>query len=246
MTQIDGSRPGAEYMAKSEFRSEGRAVRPRDSSTLILVRRDTAEPTLLMGKRSAKHRFMPNKFVFPGGVVDLADSRLKPHSQLHPAVLARLIKGASSSKAQALALAAIRETFEETGLILGEPAENTVQTRSPQWRNFLRHELTPKLDSLHFFARAITPPYRGRRYDTRFFMADADSLKTGTGPAPEASGELLQLHWVTLAQARELELPHITRIVLDEVEQRITNCQTPEQSGPFIYFRHGKPVMERH
>ena len=105
------------YIAKTEIRSVGRAVRPRDAATLILVRRDGTEPKILMGKRSAGHAFMPNKFVFPGGKVDAADSRLRPPGDLHPQVLARLMKGCSQSRARGLAMAAIRETYEETGLI---------------------------------------------------------------------------------------------------------------------------------
>ena len=65
---------------EQEFReaSVGRAVRPRDAATLILVRNDGATPQVLMGQRHANHKFMPNKFVFPGGRVDPADSRVRP------------------------------------------------------------------------------------------------------------------------------------------------------------------------
>jgi 8-oxo-dGTP pyrophosphatase MutT (NUDIX family) len=75
---------------------------------------------MVMGKRAAGHKFMPNKFVFTGGKVDVVDSRIRPPNDLHPSVLKRLMKGCSVSRARSLALAAIRETFEETGLILGE------------------------------------------------------------------------------------------------------------------------------
>ena len=78
------------YISKSEIRSAGRAVRPRDAATLIVVRRDGRSPRVLMGKRSAAHKFMPNKCVFPGGRVDAGDGRLRPPHDLHPQVLARL------------------------------------------------------------------------------------------------------------------------------------------------------------
>ena len=107
------------YVAGSEYRSGGRAVRPRDAATLIIVRSDGGQPRILMGQRAAGHKFMPNKFVFPGGKVDVGDHRLRPPHDLHPAVMARLTRGCSETRARALAMAAIRETYEETEANLG-------------------------------------------------------------------------------------------------------------------------------
>lgn len=233
------------YIAGSEIRSRGRAVRPRDAATLIIVRRDGAQPRILMGQRSATHKFMPNKFVFPGGKVDVGDGRLCPPHDLHPAVMSRLTRGCSPTRARALAMAAIRETYEETGLILGEPDTPTLRTRSDAWRQFLRFDINPRLDSLHYIARAITPPYRNKRFDARFFMAEADLIQGDVHEAPEGSGELLGIHWVTLEDARALELPNITRMVLAEVERRLERGHSPEDAGPFVYFQHGKPVKEQ-
>jgi 8-oxo-dGTP pyrophosphatase MutT (NUDIX family) len=142
-------------------------------------------------------------------------------------------------------MAAIRETYEETGLVLGEPDTPTLKTRSPHWRNFLQFDVNPRLDRLHLIARAITPPYRNRRYDARFFMADAELIQGDVHEAPEGSGELLQLHWVTLPDAQDLALPSITRMVLAEVEQRLERGQQPGDHGPFIYFRRGKTVIDK-
>ncbi len=125
-------------MSQGECRDGGRAVKPKDAATLILVRDGDHGPRVLMGKRAAGHKFMPNKFVFPGGKVDLGDGRLTPPHDLHPAVLKRLSKDCSESRARALGMAAIRETYEETGLVLGESDTPTLKTRSPQWRNFLQ------------------------------------------------------------------------------------------------------------
>lgn len=231
--------------AKSEFRSGGRAVRPRDAATLIVVRRDAGHPRVLMGKRAAGHKFMPNKFVFPGGKVDVGDVRIRPPHDLHPEVLKRLARGCSPSRARGLAMAAIRETYEETGLILGEPDTPTMKTRSPHWRDFLQHGVNPRLDSLHLVARAITPPYRVRRFDARFFMAEADLIQGEVHEAPQGSGELLQIHWVSIDDALELDLPNITRVVLGEVQRRLLEGHAPADEGPFIHFRHGKPVEDR-
>jgi 8-oxo-dGTP pyrophosphatase MutT (NUDIX family) len=234
------------YIANSEYRQGGRAVRPRDAATLILVRRDGAEPRVLMGKRAASHKFMPNKYVFPGGRVDPGDGRLKPPMDLHPEVLRRLCLGCSESRARALAMAAIRETWEETGLVLGEPDSATLRSRSPQWHSFLQHEVNPRLDTLQYIARAITPPYRNRRFDARFFMADVALVQKGLEERPAGSGELLGLHWVGFEQAQSLELPHITRLVLAEVERRLDGGHQPQDPGPFIYFKHGQPIVEQH
>ncbi|NQX87116.1 MAG: NUDIX hydrolase [Halioglobus sp.] len=233
------------YIADTERRKSGSAVRPRDAATLIIVRRDGADTRVLMGKRAASHKFMPNKFVFPGGAVDRADSRIVPPYDLHPKVMQRLSQGCSESRARALAMAAIRETFEETGLIIGEPDTPTLVTRSPHWASFLRHDINPRLDVLHLIARAITPPYRNRRFDARFFMVDATHIQGGVQEHPEGSGELLDLHWVDLLEAQRLEqLPNITRTVLFALEQRLQNAAGHESHGPFVYMRRGKRIID--
>jgi 8-oxo-dGTP pyrophosphatase MutT (NUDIX family) len=229
----------------SEIRTQGRAVKPKDAATLIIVRREGTQPQILMGKRAAGHKFMPNKFVFPGGKVDRADSRIRPAKDLHPMVMQRLMKGCSASRARALALAVIRETFEETGLLLGETDPQTFNSRSAGWGAFLQQGVTPRLDTLNVIARAITPTYRNRRFDTRFFMVEADLIQNDVQIAPVGSGELLQLQWVTIKEAEQLELPTITRIVLNEVERRLAYGHSPQDQGPFIYFRHGKAVMDK-
>src|SRR5271170_8366073 len=98
----------------------GRAVRPRDAATLIVLRRDGPKPRVLMGRRHGGHDFMPDKWVFPGGRIDPSDFRAPVASELRPNVAARLNKTAPPKRARALALAAIRETFEECGLLLGK------------------------------------------------------------------------------------------------------------------------------
>ncbi len=234
------------YVGESEYREGGRAVRPRDAATLILVRDGDSGPEVLVGRRAAGHKFMPNKYVFPGGRVDPGDSRLRTSSELHPAVSSRLQLGCSETRARGLALAAIRETWEETGLVLGERDSALPRSRSPQWREFLREGVAPRLDTLSYIARAITPPYRKQRFDARFFMADVSLVAKGLGRALEGSGELQELRWVDIEAAQHLELPHITRLVLGEAERRLREGHGPEESGPFVYFRQGKPIIEQH
>ena len=190
-----------------------KAVRPRDAATLIIVRQGDT-PRILMGKRAASHKFMPNKFVFPGGRRDPCDSRIDAPHALRAPVLRRLERhtGAAMNAARlrGLALAAIRETFEETGLVLGHAAARPPRSRNADWGRYFAHGVVPPLDQMDFIARAITPTYRTRRFDTRFFLAYAEQLFTD----PErinASGELLDLHWLTLDEARKRDLPIITR-----------------------------------
>ncbi len=249
-SRVDASISGDEqhdaaYISKDELRCKSRAVRPKDAATLLIVRHGGREPRVLMGKRAASHKFMPNKFVFPGGRVDPGDSRIVPPHDLHPEVMKRLRRGCSETKARALALAAIRETYEETGLVIGEPHTPTLKTRSPQWADFLQHDVNPRLDVMHLIARAITPPYRNRRFDARFFMVDAEHIQGEVHERPQGSGELLDLHWVGLSRARQMDqLPHITRSVLQELERRLRAGEGPEGPGPFVHTRYGRSVID--
>ena len=230
---------------KPEDGPKGRAVRPRHAATLILTRpRAAGAPEILMGKRSAAHRFMPNKYVFPGGRVDVADSRLAHHTDLRPEVLARVARHGGERLARALARAAIRETFEEAGLLLGRPAAAPCRSSAPGWSQFFGLGFEPDLSALTYVARAITPPYRDRRFDTRFFIADADALAEPPETARAASGELLELAWVSLAEARALDLPTITRAVLDEIEAR-SDDPYADRDVPFFRFANGKPAWSR-
>ena len=177
------------------------------------MRRDgAAKPRVLMGKRHADHAFMPNKFVFPGGRLDPADCRIEPIGDLDPAVrdklLARMRGPATPTRARGLAMAAVRETFEEVGIIIGRAAgEPRPSSRSPAWRAFLDTGHRPDLSGMRLFARAITPPGRPRRFDTRFFIAEAGAAVNLDEPVRAASEELLDPYWVTIEEARALDLP---------------------------------------
>lgn len=236
---------------EQEYReaTEGRAVRPRDASTLIIVRRDSATPQVLMGQRHANHKFMPNKFVFPGGRVDRADSRVKPAQELRDPVTRRLLvrmRGKPSElRARALAMAAIRETFEETGLVIGKRMAALQKSKHPDWNEYLAQGVAPALGTLDFVARAITPPYRTRRFDTRFFIADAEAIE-GDPAKVAGSGELQGLHWLTIDDARGLDLPNITRVVLDELDERLalSSAAQRRRAVPFVHFRNGNAIRD--
>ena len=244
------SRYGTTPGRPEEYRQGGeRAVRPKDAATLIIVRQDD-EPRLLLGKRSMKHKFMPGKFVFPGGRLDLIDQRLNVPTELQKPVFERLRKQTQSqvsdAKLKGLALAAIRETFEETGLVVGRPTSEQVTTSNKGWQQYFAHGVLPPLESMDFIARAITPPYRIRRFDTRFFMVFDEVIHSDPSAVGSASGELLDLHWLTLDEARQTDLPAITRMVIDIVEERLTKPREAQlkQSAPFVRSLYKQWVTE--
>jgi 8-oxo-dGTP pyrophosphatase MutT (NUDIX family) len=208
-------------MSESQSPQKQPALRPRDAATLILVRRDAAQPRVLMGKRHESHKFMPGKYVFPGGRVDLADCRVQPSRPLEQAVAGKLLSQMrgrpSEARAQGLAMAAVRETFEEVGYVVGTPG-SIAPTRSSAWSQFHQTGHGADLSGLKLLARAITPPGRPRRFDTRFFIADASVIANPDSPLTPETDELLTPHWVTIEEARLLDLPWITGQILKRLE----------------------------
>ncbi|RED11053.1 NUDIX hydrolase [Pontivivens insulae] len=198
----------------------------RDAATIILLRGGRDDPHLLMGQRGAKAVFMPNKYVFPGGALDDQDRDIPVHRDLVPHVRAILNQQSEPDKSARLALAAIRELFEETGLALGQPGQ-TEQDVPPDWAGFVARGLLPDLGALDVIFRAVTPAGRPRRFDARFFMARVEDITGDPDDFSEACDELSHLHWVPLADARKLALPFITEIVLSEVEARLRTGPRP-------------------
>jgi len=196
-----------------------KSIKPRDAATLILVR---GGREVMMGQRAKGHVFMPDKWVFPGGRVDPGDARARAATELTSETEALLRKGTISRRPpRAFALAAVRETLEEAGLRVGS-------------------EAGPELDKLSFVARAVTPPYRPRRFDARFFMADADAVLAHHDPIQ--GEELLHVRWFNLDEAKALDLPSITRFVLKEVEARLAGEAV---QPPFLRWSRGSHTLER-
>ena len=220
-------------------RVEGPRLRPRDAATLILVRRDGSEPRVLMGRRAEGHVFMASKWVFPGGRVDRADARAPFATDLRPEVAAAVARSAPASRVRALALAAVRETFEETGLLLAQEAPP--RPGAGPWRDFLARGALPDLAALDYVARAVTPPGRSRRFDARFFMAGADRLMH-LDPEPGAEKELDEIAWIPLGETEGFDLPQITRFVLGELKHRLDD---PSRHPPLVRMVRGRHVIER-
>lgn len=233
--------PNYDPRSDGAMREKGvKSVKPRHAATLIIVRRDGPQPRLLMGRRNGGHSFMPGKWVFPGGRIDRGDFTAPSANDLTPETAAKLsltLRHASPQLPRALGLAAIRETFEEAGLLLAKQA--APRPGAGPWRPFLEAGALPDLSALQYVARAITPPYRPKRFDARFFMAEAESLLS-LERRPDC-GELDEIAWVDLDEALALDLPNITRFVVAEIAERLKGEQRPI---PFMRFLNGARRLE--
>jgi 8-oxo-dGTP pyrophosphatase MutT (NUDIX family) len=187
-----------------------RTVRARHAASIIVLRSGQDDPEMLMGMRGAKHRFMPNRLVFPGGAVDRADLSAPAGSPPQPHTMRHLRKVANERLAHGLAIAAARELDEETGLSLGTP---------------------PRLDGIEYLCRAVTPPNSPIRFNARFLIVNADRL-SGT---LAGSGELENLRYYGMHEALALDLAMPTRMVIERLriwlglspEERIALTHTP-------------------
>src|SRR3954463_8109135 len=218
--------------------------RPKDAATLILVDRTASTPKVLVGKRHDKVVFMPGKFVFPGGRVDRTDNRVPVAAPIPQALEANLLKGSpkiTPSRARSLAIAAIREACEETGLCLGRQGNGKAPTLEGPWKPFSEAGLLPDPSGLFLIARAITPPGRVRRFDTRFFTADASTIAHRVEGVIHAEAELVELVWVEIGSKPLADLHPMTRNVLNELEKRLASGPLSHDAQvPFFHFHGGK------
>lgn len=173
-----------------------------DAASVIVLRGAGADARVLMGQRGAGAAFMPRKFVFPGGRVDAGDFHAVLPDLLAPSCRAALTAHVTDGPApHTLTAAALRELHEETGLQLAQHRPAT----------------------LRFVFRAITPIGPPRRFDARFFLAQSDDFAGDMDGFSAASGELTLLQWLTLPQARALDLPFITRVILAELHSTLAH-----------------------
>lgn len=208
-------------------------IRPRDAASIMLLDRSAKSVRVLMGKRHSAHVFMPDLYVFPGGRCDPTDHRLHFSGDLHPTVL-RSLKATdgrplTDGRARALALAAVRELYEEAGVSIGR-APVKAGTSLP----FL-----PDLTNLRYMARAITPPGQPRRFDTRFFAVFAD--EAGINPSEtQDSQELQDLQWIDVNDYSSLQIPAITAVILADLRHGLESdpLLPRERPVPCYFTRH--------
>jgi 8-oxo-dGTP pyrophosphatase MutT (NUDIX family) len=182
-------------------------VRPRDAASLILLRGAGDDLELLAGRRPGHVKFMPGVWVFPGGSVDAEDNRPWQVEIGGDGLPSRLLR---------CARAALRETWEEAGVLVGARAPATGEADS------VRHGLTPveaayaerglvaALDRLRYVGRAITPTGVFRRFNTRFFLAD-DSAVFGE---PVSSDELEEVGWHPIGRRPLAPFRDVTQFML--------------------------------
>jgi 8-oxo-dGTP pyrophosphatase MutT (NUDIX family) len=222
------------------------ALRPRDSATLILLERRRDDVLVLMGRRHARHVFMPGKFVFPGGRTDPADSRVPIAEGLHPDEEEKLVRAtgrAGKSRARAIALSALRETYEEAGLLIGH--RGTFASTAPGWAGFVEHGVQPALGALRFVARAVTPPGNVRRFDTRFLACWKEDVAVAL-PDGGPTDELEEIVWLPLAEARSADIPDITKRILADLDTRLRIDPLLRPGGEVPFYRQIRNRPLRH
>lgn len=175
-----------------------------------------------MGRRPTRSRFMPDVYVFPGGGVEAQDGVSKPLNGLVKPVAAHL-EAQPGPNAATLADAAVRETWEETSLVLGQQAAG---------------RLAADHRPLALVGRAITPTDSPIRFHARFFMADA----THTSGTPKSNGELLDLDWYPADEVFAMPIIDVTEIMLERALAVLGQPKWAIQPIRFSY-RNGKPYV---
>lgn len=201
-------------------------VRPRASASLIVVDRSGNEPRFLLGRRHDAHAFMPGKFVFPGGKLERGDAQL-PAIPLREETAGLLVSSRAIS-AHAIAVAAVREAWEEAAVSIASDAA-PAPTKGPL-------PFHPDLSALTYVARAITPPGFPRRYDTRFFAVFRDRISEKRRPDC-ADAEMTEFGYYSRAETAGINLPSITRIILEHVCRRLDADPLLELRQPLPTFR---------
>jgi 8-oxo-dGTP pyrophosphatase MutT (NUDIX family) len=208
-------------------------LKPKDAAAVVLIDDSGPAPRVLLGKRRADLKFMPGQFVFPGGRRETGDARVPVASELSDND-SRLISAGcgprgTAARAKALAVAALREFYEETGFVIGK-----ANAQTPDWPDFAANGLAPDIGAMRYLARAITPPGRTRRFDTRFFIAKHSAVAFEV-PPPDA--EFSEIRWATFGETLDLDLPGITRTILAEVDKRLKNDPNLTGTYPIPEFR---------
>lgn len=216
-------------------------IRPRDSASLVLFDRSGDDVRFLMGLRGERHTFMPGHLVFPGGRLEPSDLRLSERFTLSAEAEARLMASTHglfrAHRATALALTAIRETYEETGVFLASPG--FFSDFAEPWYEFSGRALRPAPEVLTPIARAVTPHWFPQRYDTRFFLADRAHVAGEADLDERPSDEFDEVCWVSQQEANErFTLAPITGALLAHALTRIREGTAADAAQPMPFFRN--------
>jgi 8-oxo-dGTP pyrophosphatase MutT (NUDIX family) len=178
-------------------------VRPRDAASLILLRGEGKALEVLAGRRPLHVKFMPGVYVFPGGAID-------PPDRIAWSVEAGT--EALGSKLACSARAALRETWEEAGVLIGRSGRlpPVLSARAPVEHAYLERGLVAAMDLLTYVGRAITPSHSFRRFNTRFFLCDGRNVFG----EPAASEELEDVGWHPIGHQAFASFRDVTRFML--------------------------------
>jgi 8-oxo-dGTP pyrophosphatase MutT (NUDIX family) len=188
----------------------------------VLLRRRGAGREVVLGRRRATAKFLPGVYVYPGGRLDPEDRQTSGFVERFAPLPAGLDR-ATARLAPALLRAAVRETHEETGLLVGKPGAARGAGGAAIWQAYRDAGLQPAFDAARLFARAVTPTFSRIRFHTRFFLMDATDLAVGECQ----DGELEDVSWVPLAEARRLPMVDVTEFVLDRAERELLESPLP-------------------
>lgn len=213
----------------------GRPVRPRDAASLILLHREDDEIRVLVGRRPPGARFLPGRYVFPGGALEPGDRRARPASALGPGMADLMAVGGREDRARSLAMAAVRETFEETGLLLAKPGD-VGPAPSGTWESMRDRGVAPALEHLAYVGRAITPVPSPIRFHARFFVADARHVHGDLG----GDSELVDLHWCSVAALAGLPTIAVQSFMLSHAVALMTGDESMPAGKPLFTQRAGR------
>lgn len=230
----------ARLMTQDAERATAPNRTPRDSASLVVYERRHGRLHVLMGVRSRRHVFFPDALAFPGGAVDPTDWAVPLAAPL-AAETDRLLRlrprrPMSARRTVAIAAAAIREAYEEAGILIGGAPPDGAGP-PPDWQPFFAHGLAPDLSGLSLFMRAITPPGRTRRFDNRFFAVDASRIARSLPAEQCPTEELEQRRFLPLDEALEMTMPRVTKVALHELRDRLSAGGGRADARPVPFYR---------
>ena len=187
----------------ASIKQPGAVVRPRDAASLILLRGEGNDLEVLAGRRPRDARFMPGVYVFPGGAIEPPDRVAWSVETGTENLGIRLARPAR---------AALRETWEEAGVLIGRTAGSPSPTSAvlPIERAYRERGLIAAMDMLTYVGRAITPSHSPRRFNTRFFLGDGLNVFG----EPTATDELEDVGWHPVGRGPLASFRDVTRFML--------------------------------
>jgi len=221
-------------------------VTPNPAASLVLLKGDPDDPLVLLGRRKESLRFMPGFYVFPGGRIDVSD--YKEVASLNTDDIKPIFSVSSKlSKAEADAhiFGAIRELWEETGLLLGQPTKKPLSGTSKIIKAYNDNKLSPSMNSCYCLAQAITPSESPVRFNTYFFVADGGDVHEDSTP----SGELEDIGWHKAKNVLDyLDIADVTEAVLNESKIYWKNSKygiNLDQRVPLMTYPTDKMIIQR-